>query len=120
MSVAVQSLHRAGSRPRRNARTYSWAKAALWMALLLGAMFAVVWRQTRGVDLERALREAQMERAIAEAERLEMVRRMEALNSRARIVRVAGERLGMHLPGDGEIVFLPAPEPLMPGTGVEP
>lgn len=82
-----------------------------WLLLLLGALALVVWRQTRGLELERALRAVQNERAVAEAERLAEVRRIQELSSRARVVRLARERLGMHLPSDREIVFIPVAEP---------
>lgn len=87
------------------------------MSLILASLVFVTWRQTRGLELERALGETEAERAIAEAERVDLVRRVEELRSRARIVRVARERLGMHLPADSEIVFLPAP-PDGPGEGL--
>lgn len=89
------------SRPRRSAAVFGW------VLLLLLSLSIVTWRQTIGVARERALRETQSERTIAEAERMELERRMQALGSRSRIVRVARERLGMRLPTDGEIVILP-------------
>ena len=58
--------------------------------------------------MERALRELETERGIAEAERIAAVRRVEELQSRVRVLAVARDRLGMHLPSDDEIVFLPA------------
>lgn len=78
--------------------------------LLLSAALAVVtWRQTRGLELEREVSSLSSEWAIAETERVELVRRIEELRSRARVVRVARDRLGMHVARDSEIVFLPAP-----------
>jgi cell division protein FtsL len=81
-----------------------------WLLLLLGSLSLVVWRQTRGVELERELRAMETERAVTEAERVELVRQIQALSSRARIVRIARDRLGMHLPEDREIIFLPVSE----------
>lgn len=86
-----------------------WVRVAAWLALLLGSLLLVTWRQTRGLRLEAGLRGVRTQRANAEAERVELVRRIEQLRSRSRIVRVAADRLGMHLPVDDEIVFLPAP-----------
>jgi cell division protein FtsL len=77
--------------------------------LLLGSLVLVTWRQTRGRDLEAGLSSIEKRHANAEAERVELVRRIEQLRSRARIVQVARDRLGMHLPTDREIVFLPIP-----------
>ena len=65
--------------------------------------------------MERSLRAVEAERAIAEAERITAMRRIEELRGRARVVRVARERLGMHLPADSEIIFLPATE-VLPAT----
>lgn len=99
MSTRVQ--REAG--PRRP----GWMRAVGWLLLLLGSLVAVTWRQTRGLAMERELRELESERAVAEAEQVELVRRIEELRSRARILRVARARLGMHLPTEAEIVFLP-------------
>ena len=97
---AVRRRSRAAGRP-------GWVAALGWLGLLLVSLSVVTWRQTRGLAAERAVRELETDRALAEAERIELTRRIEELRSRARIVRVAGERLGMHLPQDHEIVFLP-------------
>jgi len=85
-----------------------------WLLLLLASLSLVTWRQTRGLALEREVRELEVARAMKETERVELTRRIEQLRSRSRIVRVARDRLGMHLPEDDEIVFLPvgdAPRP---------
>lgn len=83
--------------------------ALAWLLLLLGSLGVVIWRQARGVALERGLRELQAERTVAEAERVQLERRIQTLASRARVVPIARERLGMQLPADHEIVFLPMP-----------
>lgn len=82
-----------------------------WLVLLLAALSLVTWRQIRGVEMERALRELETQRGIAESERVAASRRVEELRSRIRIVRVAEEQLGMHLPEDREIIFLPIVTP---------
>jgi cell division protein FtsL len=94
------------SRPKRRGRILG---LVIWIFPLIAALGFVVWRQSAGVALEQEIRGIRAEHAIAEAERLELVRRIQALSSRARIVRVARERLGMHLPSDAEILLLPAP-----------
>lgn len=81
-----------------------------WLLLLLSSLALVVWRQTRGVALERELRALETDHAVIEAERVELVREIQTLSSRARIVRIARDRLGMHLPADQEIIFLPVSE----------
>ncbi|HEX2092465.1 MAG TPA: hypothetical protein VHG28_08685 [Longimicrobiaceae bacterium] len=77
------------------------------LLLLLGSLSLVVWRQAQGVTLHREIRDLEGERAITEAERLELATRIQALQSRARVVRVARERLGMRLPADSEVVLVP-------------
>lgn len=100
------------TRPRRPARRRpGWLRAAGWLLLLLGSLVFVTWRQTHGLALESGLRDLESRRAIAEAERVELVRRVESLRSRSRIVRVARERYGLHLPQGHEIVFVPVGTP---------
>jgi len=94
-------------RPPRPSRRPGWVRAVGWLLLLLASLLFVTWRQTRGLAMQRELRDLENERAVAETERVELVRRIEELRSRARIVRIARERLNMHLPEEDEIVFLP-------------
>ena len=84
-----------------------WVGALGWLLLLLASLTLVTWRQTRGVALEREVRRLETARAMKEAERVELTREIERLRSRSRIVQVARDRLGMHLPADNEIVILP-------------
>jgi cell division protein FtsL len=78
-----------------------------WLVILPASLSVVTWRQTEGVARERAIRETRAERAITETERMELERRIQALSTRTRVVRVARERLGMAVPSDDEIVLLP-------------
>lgn len=66
--------------------------------------------------MEAALRAVESERAIAEAERVTLTAEIEELRSRARIVRVASQRLGMKLPEDSDIVFLQVQSPTIEVT----
>jgi hypothetical protein len=100
------------ARRRRNAWQGERASSGVlavagWMVLLLASLSFVTWRQTRGVEMERALRATETDRGIAEAERVSASRRVEELRGRSRIVRVARDRFGMYLPQDREIIFLP-------------
>jgi hypothetical protein len=61
--------------------------------------------------MERALRELETQRGIAEADRAYESTQVEELRSRNRVVRVARERLGMVVPDDNDIVFLPLGTP---------
>ncbi|HEX2204827.1 MAG TPA: hypothetical protein VHG91_16075 [Longimicrobium sp.] len=78
-----------------------------WTALVVVALASVVWRQTAGQDRFRELEGLREEIAVAEAERAELQNRILELSRRERIVRVAGERLGMHVARDEEVVLLP-------------
>lgn len=95
--------------PRGRRRGGGILRVAALLACLLGALAVVVGRQTRGVALQREIRELEGERAVAEAARLELQTRIQSLQSRARVVRVARERLDMHLPADSEVVLVPLP-----------
>ena len=82
-------------------------RLALAAAALLGSLSLVVWRQSRALELLRDLDRTRTARAIAEASRSELNRRLEYLESRARVVADAGARLGLRVPSGDEIVILP-------------
>ena len=85
-------------------------RLALAFTALLASMSLVVWRQSRALEVLRALDAARTARAIAEAERSELNRKIEFLESRSRVVEEAEKRLGMHVPSSDEMVFLPLNE----------
>lgn len=105
--------------PVRPRRLPTWLRAVGWLALLLSALFVVTWRQTRGLELDAALRDLATQHELAEAERLEHQRNIQRLRSRARVLRVARERLGMRLAVGDEIVFLPAAGAVAPAAASE-
>jgi cell division protein FtsL len=78
-------------------------------ALLFASLSLVVWRQSRALEELRGLESARSERVILQAERSELQREIHQLESRTRIVAVAGDRLGLRTPGADEIVFLQTP-----------
>ena len=101
------TARRRRNRPKGERRLPGVFVVAGWLVLLLAALSLVPWRQTRGVEMERALRQTETDRGIAEAERVAASRRVEELQSRVRVLSVARGRLGMRLPSDEEIVYLP-------------
>jgi hypothetical protein len=103
-------------RPRRPHRLPTWLRAVGWLVLILASLFVVTWRQTRGLELEANVRELETRFELAEAERVEHMRKIETLRSRARVLRVARERLGMRLAIGDEIIFLPAVGATVPST----
>jgi cell division protein FtsL len=82
-------------------------RIALACALLLASLSMVVWRQSRALESLRSLDRLRNERAVVEAERSELLRRLQALEGRGRVVAAARTRLGMHIPSGPEIVILP-------------
>ena len=78
-------------------------------ALLFASLSLVVWRQSRALEALRGLDAARAERALLQAQRAELQREIQQLESRARIVAVAGDRLGLRLPTASEIVILQLP-----------
>lgn len=92
--------------PRREGSGSGLLRLALAFALLLAGLALVVRRQSRGLELMRAVERARAERAVAEAQRAELLQRIELLQSRAHVTEAAA-RHGMRLPGGTEIVILP-------------
>jgi cell division protein FtsL len=118
VSSAVLAAVRPGANPwdpppadrnERRARRRGALRRVFFILVMLGALASVVWRQTVGYERERQLSAVRAELSQAEAERVEVTNRIQALQTRARITRVARERLGMHVARDEEIVMLPVP-----------
>ena len=76
---------------------------ALGFAVLLASLSAVIWRQSR------ALRD---EATLLEARKAQLAHRIQELESRERVLAVAGARLNMRVPSADEIVFLTASRPM--------
>jgi cell division protein FtsL len=81
-------------------------RIALAFATLLASLSLVVWRQSRALETLRSLESVRSERAVVEAERAAHAREIRRLESRARLVAVGTERLGMRVPSGREIVIL--------------
>ncbi|MDX1673296.1 MAG: hypothetical protein R3314_00735 [Longimicrobiales bacterium] len=86
-------------------------RTALLLALLLASLTAVVWRQSRALEILRHLDDTRRERVVEEARRSALLRRVEQLESRARVSEAARDRFGMRLPEGDEIVILPLRHP---------
>ena len=97
------------SRSERRERRRGLLRRLFFVAVLVGSLVSVVWRQTTGYERERQLSALRAELSSAEAERVEVDNRIQSLQTRARITRVARERLGMHVARDEEIVMLAVP-----------
>lgn len=86
-------------------------RLALAFAALLGSLTLVIYRQSRALEVLRGMDQVRSARVIAEAERSELLRNIQMLESRARVVADARDRLGMHVPSAEEIVILPLNAP---------
>jgi cell division protein FtsL len=102
----MSGRRRAPRKQARGGRRPGWIAAVGWLITLFVSLLVVTWRQTHGLEMERDLRGLEGDRAVLETEGVELSRRIEELRSRSRVLRVARGRLGMHLPDEGEIVFL--------------
>jgi cell division protein FtsL len=92
-------------------------RVALAFAALLGSLSLVVWRQSRALTMLRELDSLRSERAVLESERSRLSERIQHLESRARIMDVAGERWGMRVPASGEVWILKVrPDTPVPGA----
>jgi cell division protein FtsL len=93
-------------------------RTALLFAFLLGSLTLVVWRQSRALAVLREMEAVRHERVLEEARRSALHRRVEQLESRARVSEVARDRFGMRLPSGEEIVILPLRDPVPPALAV--
>lgn len=96
-------------RALRRANRRAFLGRSFVVLFVAGSLVSVVWRQTEGVARQRELTRIENETSIAEAERVEWANRIQALQTRARITRVAQQRLGLHVAHDDEVVLLPVP-----------
>lgn len=81
---------------------------ALFLVVLLGGVsLGVVWRQSRALEVLRALDDIRREAAVVEAERVRLNGHVQTLESRSRVVAAAGARLGMRVPSVLDLALLP-------------
>ena len=87
---------------------------AFWLVALLGALWAVIARQTSALNSARALADLRDQRASLEGRRADLERRVRNAQSRAVLVPRA-RKMGLRLPADTEIILIPTPsEPRQP------
>lgn len=82
-------------------------RAGFALVALLGSLVMVPWRQSRAFEALAHLDELRRQTSVAEAERVDLERTIQVLESRARVVPDARDRLGMHTPATSELVILP-------------
>jgi hypothetical protein len=81
-------------------------RAAVTIAILLGSLGFVTWRQSRALEALGQWDELRGRAAVARAQVVELEREVQVLTSRGRVVPEARERLGMHTPEASELVIL--------------
>lgn len=81
-------------------------RLALATLVLLASLILVAWRQSRALEALAALDGVRRELSLAEGERAALERRIEHLESRARVGPEARARLGMRTPDVTEIRIL--------------
>ena len=84
-------------------------RAVVGLSLLGFVLVAsgVIWRRSVGIAQARELRELDRRRAQLAAERTALESDVRTAASRARIAPIAESRLGMRVPADTQVVFLP-------------
>ena len=82
-------------------------RAGFALVALLSSLWGVTWRQSRALEALTQLDEIRRQTSVAEAERVDLERSIQVLESRARVVPEARDRLGMHIAASAELVILP-------------
>jgi len=82
-------------------------RAGFALVALLASLWGVTWRQSRALEALSQLDEIRRQTSVAEAERVDLERAIQVLESRARVVPEARDRLGMHIAASAELVILP-------------
>ncbi|RMH22348.1 MAG: hypothetical protein D6701_01400 [Gemmatimonadetes bacterium] len=88
---------------RRGAAPVQWA---LTLACLLGSLVLVAWRQARALEAHAELDRLTRQISLARTELGDLARSVQYLEGRGRVLREAGERLGMRMPATDEMLFL--------------
>ncbi|MDA1082040.1 MAG: cell division protein FtsL [Gemmatimonadetes bacterium] len=76
----------------------------------------VIWRRSAGITRAREESRLDQQRAALEAERAKLEGDIRDASSRARLARIAEERLHMHIPNDSQVIYL-APSARKAKTG---
>lgn len=78
----------------------------LWLVVVCGALWLVVWRQTDSLRTARRLDDVRQQRTVLEGHRSEFERRLRAATS----ADVLARRLGMRRAADSELFYVSAPD----------
>ncbi len=81
-------------------------RTAVTLAVFLGSLGLVTWRQSRALETLAELDAVRQRASVAAAQVVELDREIQFLTSRARVVPEARSRLGMHMPDASELEIL--------------
>ncbi len=82
---------------------------ALLLAGFVLVATGVIWRRSVGVAQTQAVQRLEQQRADLTARRAALEGEIRDASSRARLARVAEERLGLRVPSDSQVITLPRP-----------
>ena len=84
-------------------------RSVVFLALLGFFVVAsgVIWRRSVGIAQARALRQLEVRRTALEAEAAALEGAIRDASSRARLARIAEDRLGMRIPPESLVIILP-------------
>jgi cell division protein FtsL len=69
----------------------------------------VIWRRSVGVEQAREIQQLEQQHADLVARRAALEAEIRDATSRARLARIAEQRLGMRVPSDSQVITLPRP-----------
>ncbi len=75
----------------------------------VGVATGVIWRRSLGLQRAKEMRALEDRRIALEARRAQLEGEIRDASSRARLGRVAEERLGMRVPADSQVITLTRP-----------
>jgi preprotein translocase subunit YajC len=106
-STVTPPAPRSGGRARLKGRHW----VALWLLAFLLMALAVIRRQSAALEATRELQQLRRTRGALEVSRSGLVGEIDRARSRAVLVPLAEQKLGLRLPQDSEITILQDPGP---------
>lgn len=100
--------------PSRGGVRRGWVWVALAGFLLVTT--GVIWRRSVGIAEARRLQDLARRRDALHNERLKLEGEIRAASSRARLVPLAEQRLGLRLPSASQVIHLTRPAPSRPNA----
>ena len=86
-------------------------QVALALVAFLLVATGVIWRRSLGIAEAKALHNLDRQRAELDAERAKLVSDIRSGSSFGRLGPVVSKRLGMRVPSDSQLIWIPRPSP---------